>query len=151
MGLFDSIVGALGQAQVGGAGTQPDLLQTVIAMLTSGQGAGQGAEQAGGLGGLAGLVQRLQQAGLGEIVNSWVSTGQNLPVAPDQLGAALGGDTVSGLARQLGMPGDDLLGQLAQLLPQVVDQLTPGGALPQEQPGGLGDLAGMLGGLLGPR
>jgi len=148
MGLFDSIVGALGQAQGGGAGTQPELLQAVIAMLASGQGSGQGAEQAGGL---AGLVQQLQQAGLGEIVNSWVSTGQNLPVAPHQLDAALGGDTVSGLARQLGVPNDDLLGQLARLLPQVVDQLTPGGALPQEQPSGLGDLAGMLGGLFGPR
>lgn len=147
MGLFDSVVGALGQAQGGGAGAQPDLLQALISMLASGQGAGQ----AGGAGGLAGLVQQLQQAGLGEIVNSWISTGQNLPVAPDQLGAALGGGTVDGLARQLGMPNDDLLGQLAQMLPQVVDQLTPGGQLPQGQPGGLGDLAGLLGGLLGPR
>jgi uncharacterized protein YidB (DUF937 family) len=150
MGLLDSVVGALGQAQGGGTGAQPDLLQAVIAMLANGQGGGQ----AGGLGGLAGLVQQLQQAGLGDIVDSWVSTGQNLPVAPDQLGAALGGDAVSGLSRQLGVPGDDVLGQLAQLLPQVVDTLTPGGQLPQGQAGGLGgteDLAGLLGGLLGPR
>ena len=153
MGLFDSVIGALGQAQGGGGTAQPDLLQAVIAMLANGQGGGAGgALGAGaGLGGLAGLVQQLQQAGLGDVVNSWVSSGPNLPVAPDRLGQALGGDAVSGLARQLGMADGDVLGPLSQLLPQVVDRLTPQGQLPQGQPAGLDDLAGMLGGLFNPR
>ncbi|HSQ71900.1 MAG TPA: YidB family protein [Rubrivivax sp.] len=151
MGLLDSVIGALGQAQgAGGIAPQPDLLQAVIAMLANGQGAGQGG-LGGGMGGLAGLVQQLQQAGLGDIVGSWVSTGQNQPVAPDQLGRALGSDTVAGLARQLGMSSEDMLGPLAQLLPQVVDRLTPDGRVPQGQPEGLEGLAGMLGGLFNPR
>jgi uncharacterized protein YidB (DUF937 family) len=58
---------------------------------------------------------------------------------------------VANLAGQLGMNHGDLLGQLSQLLPQVVDQLTPNGQLPQAGGGGLGDLAGMLGGLLNRR
>lgn len=136
MGLLDSVVGALGGAQ-GGAqgGGQADLLNAVIGMLgNDGQG-----------GGLASLVHRFQQGGLGDIVSSWISTGQNLPISPDQLHSVLGSDTLSSLAQQLGLPAGDLTAQLSQMLPQVVDQLTPNGELPQ---GGLGDLGSLLGGLL---
>jgi uncharacterized protein YidB (DUF937 family) len=156
MGLLDSVIGAMGSASRGGG--QPDLLGAVIGML--GQGGGQG----GGLGGLAGLVTRMQQGGLGDVARSWVGTGQNQPIAPDQLGGVLGHDLVAGLAQQLGLNQGDLLGQLSQLLPQVVDKLTPDGQIPQGdiggmlggmlggsgggQAGGVGDLAGMLGGLM---
>lgn len=136
MGLLDSVVGALGQSQGGG---QPDLLGAVIGML------GQGGGQAGGLGGLAGLVAKFQQSGLGDVAASWVGTGENKPIAPDQLGGVLGNDMLSGLAQQMGMNQGDLLGQLSQMLPQVVDKLTPNGQLPS---GGLGDLGGLLGSLL---
>jgi uncharacterized protein YidB (DUF937 family) len=144
MGLFDSVLGALGQGQAGGG--HAGLLNAVIGML----GPGGGAAASGGIGGLVGLVERFHQGGLGDVVNSWVGTGQNLPVSGDQLRSVLGGDTVANLASQLGMNHGDLLGQLSHLLPQVVDQLTPNGQLPQAG-GGLGDLAGMLGGLLNPR
>ena len=103
---------------------------------------------------LAGLVQKFEQAGLGQVVNSWVGTGANQPVSADQLGGVLGGDMVAGLARQLGLNPQDALGQLSQMLPQVVDKLTPQGQIPQGDlggmgaAGGLGDLAGLLGGLL---
>ena len=156
MGLLDSVVGALGQSQGGG---QPDLLGAVIGML------GQGGGQAGGLGGLAGLVAKFQQSGLGDVAASWVGTGENKPIAPDQLGGVLGNDMLCGLAQQMGMSQGDLLAQLSQLLPQVVDKLTPNGQIPQgdiggilgsmpgggqggAQAGGMGDLAGMLGSLL---
>lgn len=144
MGLLDSVIGALGAPAAPGA-AQPggDLLGAIVALL--GQPGG------GGLGGLAGLVQKFEQAGLGSVANSWVGTGANQPVSPDQLGGVLGGDMVSGLARQLGLNPQDALGQLSQMLPQVVDQLTPQGRIPQGDiggMGGLGDLAGMLGGLL---
>ena len=156
MGLLDSVVGALGQSQGGG---QPDLLGAVIGML------GQGGGQAGGLGGLAGLVAKFQQSGLGDVAASWVGTGENKPIAPDLLGGVLGNDMLSGLAQQMGMNQGDLLGQLSQMLPQVVDKLTPNGQIPQgdiggilgsmlgggqggAQAGGMGDLAGMLGSLL---
>ena len=119
-----------------------------------------------GFGGLGGLVSKMQQGGWGEVIGSWVGTGQNLPVQPDQLGNALGQDTISSMAGQLGMNTNDLLGQLAQMLPQVVDKLTPQGQVPQGDLGsilgslvgggqqgggqgaGMGDLAGMLGSLL---
>ena len=93
--------------------------------------------------GLIGLVARMQQSGLGDVVKSWISSGDNLPVSPDQLGGVLGHDTVTNMAGQLGMNHGDLLSQLSQMLPQVVDKLTPQGQIPH------GDVAGMLGGLLG--
>ena len=149
MGLLDSVLGsamgAMGGGQ-GGAGGQ--LLMQVIGSLLQGQGGGGAG--GGGLGGLGGLLQQLQQAGLGEAAQSWVSTGQNLPVSADQLQAALGGDRIDALAQQAGMPTGDLASQLAQYLPQVVDQLTPGGQVPDVLSGGGGaDIGGMLSSVLG--
>lgn len=168
MSLLNSVIGALTQSQQGGGGGQADLLGAVIGML--GQGGGQAGGQGGGLGGLAGLVAKMQQSGLGDVANSWVGTGENQAIAPDQLGQVLGGDMISGLTKQLGMNQGDLLGQLSQMLPQVVDKLTPNGRVPQGDIGsilgsmlggqqggapaggaGMGDLVGMLGGLLGRR
>jgi uncharacterized protein YidB (DUF937 family) len=151
MGLLDSVIGALGQGQHGGGGGQGDLLNMVIGMLGQGGGAAGGSGGLGSVGGLIGLVEKFKQGGLGDIASSWVGTGQNLPVSPDQLGGVLGNDTVSSMASQLGINQGDLLGQLSQMLPQVVDKLTPNGQLPQAGAGGLGDLAGMLGGLLNQR
>ena len=152
MGLLDSVIGALGQGQGqtpgGGGNSQAELLNAVIGMLNQGGGAGGGGP--GGLGGLIGLVNKFQQGGLGNIVNSWVGTGQNLPISPDQLGGVLGHDTIASMAGKLGLDRNEVLGQLSQMLPQVVDRLTPHGQIPQGDAagGGLGDLVGMLGGLL---
>jgi len=143
MGLLDSVIGALG-SQSGTPGGQGDLLGAVIGML------GQGGAS-GGLGGLGGLVSKFEQAGLGHIVNSWVGTGANHAVTADQLGGVLGSDTVANLARQLGLNPQDALGQLTQVLPQVVDKLTPQGQIPHGDIGGMGDLGNLLGGLLGKR
>jgi uncharacterized protein YidB (DUF937 family) len=160
MGLLDSVIGAMGQGQGGAAGGgNADLLNAVIGMLGQGgiSGGGQASGGVGGLGGLIGLVQKFQQSGLGHIADSWVGTGQNLPVTGDQLGGVLGQDTISSMAGKLGMNQGDLLGQLAHMLPQVVDKLTPNGQLPEAGSnglggmGGMGDLAGMLGGLLNKR
>lgn len=139
MGLLDSVIGALGQG--GSGGGQADLINAVIGML--------GKDSP--IGGLAGLVARLQQGGLGDAVGSWVSTGQNLPVSPEQLGGALGDDFLGPLARQLGMGQGDVAGQLSQILPQIVDRVTPQGQLPQGGLPDLGQLGNLLGGLLGPR
>ncbi len=147
MGLLDSVVGALGNSQGGGSGGgQAELLKAVVGMLGQGGGAGGGA---GDLGGLTGLASKFQQSGLGDVMNSWIGTGENKPIAPDALGGVLGNDMVAGMAKQLGVNNNDLLGQLSQLLPQVVDKLTPNGQIPQAgAAGGMGDLAGLLGGLL---
>jgi uncharacterized protein YidB (DUF937 family) len=112
-----------------------------------------GAIQQGG--GLDGLLDRLRQGGLGNEVDSWVSTGPNQPVDPDRLGAALGPDTVQQLSSGSGLDIGALLPMLAAFLPQIIDMLTPDGSVPAgglndaAASGGMPDLGGMLGGLLG--
>lgn len=150
MGLLDSVLGGM----LGGGGNaqsnpQAALISAIIGMLGQGGGAGaQAGAQGAGFGGLGGLVEAFARNGMGDVAKSWVGTGQNLPVSPDQLGQVLGGGTIDNMASQLGMNQSDLLGQLSQMLPQVVDRLTPNGQVPQGDLGGMGDLAGMLGGLL---
>jgi uncharacterized protein YidB (DUF937 family) len=78
-------------------------------------------------GGLDGLVQNFQQKGLGEVVSSWVSTGQNLPISADQINQVLGSDTVKNLAAKAGISPDQAGSQLAALLPGLIDKLTPNG------------------------
>ncbi|MDE2370086.1 MAG: DUF937 domain-containing protein [Burkholderiales bacterium] len=143
MGLLDSVLGAIGGGgqQGGGEGA---LLNAVIGML--GQGGAPGGA-AGGLGGLVGLVEKFQQSGLGPQVASWIGTGQNMPVSGDQVTNALGTGAVGQIAQQLGLSHGDAAGQLAQMLPQLIDKLSPNGQLPQGGAGG-GDLASLLGGLL---
>ena len=80
--------------------------------------------------GLESLVQAFQKNGLGEIVNSWVSTGQNLPISAQQIQQGLGGDLLKQLAGQAGLSTEAASGQLASLLPTLVDQLTPEGKIP---------------------
>lgn len=135
MGLLDSVVGALAGGQGGGSGGgQAALISAVLAMLSQNGSAG---------GGLGALVEKFQQGGLGDVVGSWVSTGQNLPVSPNQLEDVLGSDMLSQLAGQLGLSKGDASAQLSQWLPQAVDRLTPNGQLPE--PGGLGDIGAILG------
>jgi uncharacterized protein YidB (DUF937 family) len=88
-------------------------------------------EGAGGLlGGLGGLLNKLQKGGLGDAANSWVAPGQNQPVSPGQLGSALGPDIIKTLAQRSGLSEEELSKQLSQALPALVDKLTPQGRLP---------------------
>lgn len=80
-------------------------------------------------GGLAGLVQTFQEKGLGGIVNSWVGTGQNLPISAEQIQGALGSEKVKQLAAKAGISPDLASSKLAELLPTVVDKLTPDGKI----------------------
>jgi uncharacterized protein YidB (DUF937 family) len=84
----------------------------------------------GVLGGLGGLVNKLQQGGLGDVINSWVGSGQNQPVSPSQLGQALGPNIMKTVSQLTGISEDDLTKQLSQVLPGVVNSLTPNGRLP---------------------
>lgn len=152
MGLLDSVIGAVAgnlqnqSAEGGGLGgllgalaQNPQLLQALTGLLGND----------GGHGGLSGLIEKFQQAGLGEVANSWVGTGANQAISGDQLGQVLGQDTLSQLASSLGVDRDAAAGQLSGLLPGLIDKLTPQGQLPQGGLGNAGDLMGMLGGLLG--
>lgn len=161
MGLLDSVLGAAlggqgGNATEGGGGgsggLDPQLIMGVVGALLS---------QAGGL---QGLLARLQQGGLGEAAASWIGTGANAPVSPDALGSALGPDLMDLVAGQFGGDRQQAQGTLADLLPGLIDQLTPQGQVPAGNgldalgsllgggAGGqgpdLGALAGMLGGML---
>lgn len=147
MGLLDSVIGAVsGQLQggeglqglMGSLGVKPELLQAATSLLGND----------GGVGGLQGLIAKFQQGGLGDVVNSWVGNGENVPITGDQLSNVLGADALSGLASKFGMDGNALAGQLSSVLPGLVDKLTPGGELPAAGLGNGGDLMGMLGGLL---
>lgn len=155
MSLLDTVIGAAG-AMMGGQKQQQQ----------GGQQGGLGA--LGGLGGLAallpivagmlandnkqgglgGLMEKFNQAGMGDMAKSWVGSGENAPISGDQLGQVLGGDMMSDLASKLGMSQGDAAGSLAQMLPGLIDKLTPNGHAPAGGLGNSGDLMGMLGGLL---
>ncbi|SBT07737.1 conserved hypothetical protein [Candidatus Accumulibacter aalborgensis] len=155
MGLLDSVLGSvLGgqqplQAGQGGGlsgllGTlfsNPQLLQVLTGLLANN----------GSQGGLGGLMAKFQQAGLGEVVASWIGSGQNQPISGNQLTDVLGSDVMADLAAKLGTNSGEAAGQLSQVLPGLIDQLTPSGQVPQEGLGNAGELMGMLGGLLARR
>jgi uncharacterized protein YidB (DUF937 family) len=84
----------------------------------------------GGQGGLTAIVAKLQQAGLGDQVKSWIGTGQNLPITADQLKQVLGSDMVRQLAAKYNIPIDQVAEVLAHQLPLAVDQASPNGKLP---------------------
>ena len=164
MGLLDSILGAMGGMSSGGQQQQGEnpLINIVLGMLAnSGQGGAQacaqGAGGAGGLGGMmgglggagggiGGLLQQFQQAGLGHVLESWIGTGQNHPISGDQLQQVLGHGQIGDIAQKLGVSPQYASGQLAQVLPQIIDMLTPKGQVPQ---GGFGDAGAMMGMLQG--
>jgi uncharacterized protein YidB (DUF937 family) len=87
----------------------------------------------GVLGGLGGLLGQFQKNGLGDVIGSWIGPGQNQPIAPNQLGSALGPAVLTSLAQRTGLSEQDLLSHLSQVLPDVVDKLTPDGRLPTAQ------------------
>jgi uncharacterized protein YidB (DUF937 family) len=155
MGLLDDVLGsavpggnlakplmvaltALLAAKATGSGGLGSLLGSGAASpQTSPSGAAGQAEgssqppQAGGLlGGLSGLLQSFQQNGHGDVINSWIGSGQNQSIAPEQLHQALGPDAVNNLSRLTGVPSNDLLTELSRVLPGVVDRLTPQGHVP---------------------
>ncbi|MBL8523991.1 MAG: DUF937 domain-containing protein [Betaproteobacteria bacterium] len=122
MGLLDGLMGSLmGGSQQGG---DNPLLQMAMQMLANKDGA------AGGMGGLGGLMNSLQNAGLGDQLKSWIGTGENMPISADQLTQALGSDKIRDIAGQLGMSHGEVSGGLADMLPQLIDKLSPNGQLP---------------------
>jgi len=127
MGLLDSLLGGLargGQSDarqgggLGGVGTAA-IVAVVLQLLQRN-------------GGLSGILQRMQQAGLGQQAQSWISTGQNQPISPDVLSQIFGQGQLSQIAQQLGMSHQEAASTVAQALPQVVDEMTPAGTIPPD-------------------
>jgi uncharacterized protein YidB (DUF937 family) len=112
----------------GGGSGLGDLLSGSLGGLLAGGAAGSILSS-----GLNDLLKQFQQSGQSDAVNSWVGTGPNKSISPNDLAGALGSDKINALVAQTGMSRDDLLHGLSEYLPQVVDQLTPQGRLPTEQ------------------
>jgi uncharacterized protein YidB (DUF937 family) len=121
MGLFDQVAQAA-TSMLGETGkTNQQLLQAVTQIL--------GKDSS--IGGLNGLIQVFQKSGLSEIVNSWVSTGANLPISPEQIKQGLGGQLLQQLSAGTGLSPEACSSQLSSLLPTLVDRLTPEGKVPE--------------------
>ena len=83
-------------------------------------------------GGLGSLIERFRQNGQGQAADSWVRTGPNQPLGPDQLEQAIGPDVMNTLSQQTGLSREELLSRLTRELPAAVDKFTPDGRLPTE-------------------
>ncbi|OXI34889.1 hypothetical protein CFB89_09255 [Burkholderia sp. AU16741] len=139
MGLLD-IVGGLIGGQAGG-NSQSALIATALEFINNQPG------------GLNGLIEKFKAGGAGEIIGSWVGTGENQPISPDTLQNVLGSDVVGSLASKVGIDPSQASSILAQVLPHVVNGATPNGEVPASGQvdtsnvlGTLTQLAGMFGG-----
>lgn len=119
MGILDEIVSKVSGMLGGGNEQQTGLLGGIMEMLSSGES-----------GGLSGLMQTFQEKGLGDIISSWVGTGENQAISADQIQQVLGSEMVQNLAAKAGIPSEEIGGKLAELLPGIIDKLTPGGKIP---------------------
>ena len=160
MGLFDSVMGAVAGGALGGGNQAGGMggMGGMLGSLLGGAGGGGGGQNAllnivlgmvanqsngnhGAGGGLGDLISKFQQGGLGDVAASWVGSGQNMPVSADQLSNVFGSDMLNQIASQLGVSQSEAAGQLSQMLPEVVNHLTPNGQAPS---GGLGDIGSIL-------
>ena len=115
MGILDNLT-----SQVPGEGTPSGLVNEVLHLVSNQQ-----------TGGIQGLVQQFTGKGLGNIVNSWVGTGANLPITSQQIQQVLGSGTLQQLAAKMGISTDQVTSHLSKLLPTMIDRLTPNGQIPQ--------------------
>lgn len=115
-----SLLGDLaGQIMGGGGGGSQTMLSSAVELLNNHPG------------GLAGVLQNFHAQGLGDLASSWIGSGGNLPVSAEQIQSVLGNEQVQQFAQKLGISPDAASGHLAQMLPQLVDHLTPNGQVPQ--------------------
>lgn len=137
MSLLTSLLGsALGG---GGNNDKTQMLAGLLGQVLSGSSNAPGAPN-----GLGGLVRQFEQAGLGNLVRSWVSQGANQTPTPGEVQQGMGPEVIGHFAEKLGLPPHEVSGLLAQVLPHAVDHVTPQGAVPPTN-----DIQGMLGSLLG--
>ena len=120
MGFLEEMGKDLLGKVLGKGGSQNPLMDIVLGLITNPQ-----------TGGLQGLIQTFKEKGLGDAVSSWISTGKNQPISGDQIQHALGGNLIQQIAEQLGSSKSEVSGGLANLLPDIIDKLTPTGKLPE--------------------
>ncbi len=135
MSIFDSITGMAEEKFGLSGGKAGGLVSSVLSMIISD-------------GGLGGFLDRFRSAGLGDTVNSWITTGDNAPLSGEQLESALGEGNINDIAAKAGIERSTATSALSSMIPQVVDRLTPDGEVP-ESAGLLSTLGGYLGGFGG--
>ena len=121
MGLFDSILGQVGNAISSGAGSEHGGLMDVVAGMINNPETG----------GIGGLINSFKEKGMEDSIASWIGTGQNLPISAEQIQSVLGSEQVQAIAQKLGISTGDASSGLASLLPQLIDKLTPNGQVPE--------------------
>jgi uncharacterized protein YidB (DUF937 family) len=139
MSLLDTLASSFGgQSQPGaGSGNASGLIAAAMEFVNNQPG------------GLNGLIQRFHENGAGDVVSSWIGTGENKPISPDTLTNVLGSGAVGEMAAKAGVSGDQLSGMLAAVLPHLVDKATPNGEVPAEGKIDISSVLGSLGGLAG--
>ena len=121
MGLLDQVVKGLAQKFLGGgSGTQNPLLDIALSLLKDPK-----------TGGLNGLVDSFKSKGMNDVMSSWISTGQNLPISPEQVLQILGKGQIQQFSKQSGTSNEDITSGLASLLPDLINKLTPEGKIPE--------------------
>ncbi|MEO8136565.1 MAG: YidB family protein [Betaproteobacteria bacterium] len=148
MGLLDGVLGNVLGGMLGGSQRGGSPLDSILGQLggrqDSGQGAGLGGVGGAALmalalqliqqnGGISGLADKFRSAGLGQHADSWIGTGANMPLSADQIQDALGGGALGQLASRFGLSPDQASGGLAQVLPELVNHMTPAGEVPSDQ------------------
>jgi uncharacterized protein YidB (DUF937 family) len=150
MSLLNNLASALtgGASSSGGLGEiaqialkNPQIMQVAASMLAADNKHG----------GLAGLMGQFQKAGLGDVAQSWVGSGENKPVEASQIEQVFGAKGMERIAAKAGVAPTEAPGLLAQILPVLVDQMTPKGTAPDRAPANADALLGMLGGILGKK
>ena len=119
MGLFDNIAGRV-IGKLGSSDSQDVMLQAAIKLFNE-------------YGGLNGILDKFRSSGFAAEADSWVGTGNNLPITSAQITQVLGQPMLDDLAAKLGMPADAIGRKLAEYLPKVIDRLTPDGIVPKNQ------------------
>ncbi len=114
MGLFEEL-----KSMVFGGGDKNKLFESIMGLINDPQ-----------TGGLSGLAQTFKDKGLGDVVSSWISTGENLPVSADQIKQVLGSDQIQQISEKAGVSKEEASKGLAGLLPEIIDKLTPDGKVP---------------------
>lgn len=132
MGLLDRALDMLGSNHpLPMMDSRTKLLQAALSLIANN----------GRAGGLPELVDRFQQAGLGNVISSWIGTGENTPITGLQVRQALGNEQMQQISDEAGLPDEEAAEQLSGMLPDLVDRLTPAGHIPQ---GGLGNMSTLL-------
>jgi uncharacterized protein YidB (DUF937 family) len=140
MGFLSNAIKAAVISSLGaklGKGRSPIVTALIMLLATKALSGGSGSPSAASTepqheGGLGGLLNKFQQGGLEDLIKSWIGTGPNKAVTPDQLHQALGADTINDLSHETGLSQDELLTQLSRALPEAVDKLTPDGKIPDQ-------------------